>query len=104
MKWIAHPVDIPYGCALSRLRFAFLSAVYNRDIAVRKHRRLQFTVRTSENNLVHRVGRIEIPYASPHDIACESKHCAGDILGRVSAAAVDCKPLDSRDRTNKKIK
>src|SRR5215510_7881743 len=104
MDWIAHAVDIPYGCALSRLRFAFFSGAYNRDVAIRKDKRLQFTVQTSENNVVHDVGRIEIPNTSPQDVACKSKHRAGNILGRVSAAAVDCKPLDSRDRTNEKIK
>src|SRR5262245_56688578 len=92
MQWIAHAVDI------------FFSAVYKRDVAVRKDGRCQFTVRTSENNLVHSVGRIEIPDAGSHDIACKLKHRAGNILGRVSVAAVDCKPVDSGDRTNKKIK
>ena len=92
MEWIAHAVDI------------FFSAVYNRDVAVCKDGRLQFTVRTCENDVVHDIGRIEIPDASPHDVACKSKHRAGNILGRVSAAAVDCKPLDSGDWTNKKIK
>src|SRR5262245_11137427 len=92
MKWIAHQVDV------------FFSVVYNRDVAIRKDGRLQFTIRTSKNNVVHDVGRIEIPDASSHDIASKSKRRAGNILGRVSTAAVDCKPLDGGDRTNKEIK